>query len=400
MKDSKYLAAAADAETRQAITLGKGWPSSLKVKVGDVEKELPVTYLDKDVIETGDYIHPQTGQKFSVSGDRLDRWVKTFDAMRSAGIEIPAPTDHSSHARDNLGFIVAAKRVGNRLRLTHQVIGEDAVAVAMRNRASIRLEPDYVDEKGKRWGEAIVHSAFTPVPVVSGMGSFQPFAASRDPEAAPVYQLARELGDQVMLTEEHKSKIRALAVKAGKTQDQANALTDEQSIAFLLESAGTAETKVTEASTALSRVELERDELKRNLEAKTIELSRSTPRQIDTDVLRDRADTFSDKIDLLAERGKITPAQQTKAKGLLKDAAGAPSALMLSRNGDDAYPIQKVLDVLVEGNPAPATGTKTGIQLSREVPGDVKKDASYEEGLKQSKEWADQRVKELDAAKA
>lgn len=374
MKDSKYLAAAADAETRQAITLGQGWPTSLKVKVGDAEKDLPVTYLDKDVIEVGEYIHPQTGQRFNVTGDRIDRWVKTFDAMRGAGIEIPAPTDHSTSARNNLGFIVAARRVGSRLRLTHQVIGEDAVATAMRNRASIRLEPDYVDEKGKRWGEAIVHSAFTPVPVISGMGGFEPFNASRSTDGTLIYQLARDFtGDDVMLNDDQKAKIRALAVKAGKTQDQANALTDEQSIAFLLDSAGTADTKVTEAATALSRVENERDELKRNLEAKTIELSRATPRQIDPDVLRDRADTFSEKIDLLAERGKITPAQQTKAKALLKDAAGAPSALMLSRNGDDAYPIQKVLDVLVEGNPAPPVGSRTGVQsleLHRHTPDD------------------------------
>jgi hypothetical protein len=38
---------------------------------------------------------------------------------------------------------------------------------------SLGIDPDFVDGKGNRYGEAIVHSAVTPLPVVPGQGEFE-----------------------------------------------------------------------------------------------------------------------------------------------------------------------------------------------------------------------------------
>jgi hypothetical protein len=154
-------------------------PTHRKIRIGGVRKRLPVSYFWKDVINTGRFVHPVTGEKFEVTQERIDGWIKKYDRMRKAGIEIPTPVDHSDKASDNRGFVVGARRKGDKLQLLHQVIGEDAVKLAVRNRCSVFIEPDFKDEHGRNWGEVIAHSAFTPKPVISGQGEFVPFAASR-----------------------------------------------------------------------------------------------------------------------------------------------------------------------------------------------------------------------------
>jgi hypothetical protein len=195
MSNPLYLSAADLGESRLALTLGQGYPTSIKAKVGNEEKEFPVSYWRKDAIACGKYKHPTTGQTLDVDAKRIDAWVEKFNAMRAANREIPAPATHSDDPRDNLGYVIGAARNGDKLQLTLQVIGEDGAAVAARNSCSICIDPDYKDETGKSWGEAIVHSAFTPKPVISGMGSFVPFAASRtgEPEV-PIYYLAANCG--------------------------------------------------------------------------------------------------------------------------------------------------------------------------------------------------------------
>jgi hypothetical protein len=171
-------------------------PTHKTVKVGGKRKQFPVAYFWKDVIGVGKFRHPITGQTFEVDEKRIDGWVRKYEKMREQGIEIPTPVDHSDNAEDNRGFVVGARRVGDKLQLLHQVIGEDGARLACRNRCSVYIDPEFMDEHGKNWGEAIAHSAFTPKPVISGQGEFVPFAASRatgsgKTRKVPVFYLSR-----------------------------------------------------------------------------------------------------------------------------------------------------------------------------------------------------------------
>lgn len=171
-------------------------PTHRTVKVGGRRTRQPVAYFWKDVIGAGSFIHPVTGQRFRVTPGRIDAWVRRYQRMRRAGIEVPTPVDHSDRAEDNRGFVVGARRVGDRLQLLHQVVGHDGVKLAMRNRCSVYIDPNFVDERGREWGEVIAHSAYTPKPVISGQGEFVPFAASRAAGAGrsrkvPVFYLPR-----------------------------------------------------------------------------------------------------------------------------------------------------------------------------------------------------------------
>lgn len=348
-----------------------GLPSSVTVKIGDELKQVPVAYFAKDVIAAGAYRHPSTGESFTVTPARIDKWVHTFNAMRAAGFEVPTPTDHAAGlpeprsatlvlSRDNLGFVVKAERVGDRLRLIHQVIGEDAVQVALRNRASIYVHPNFVDEKGRAWGEAIVHSSYTPIPVIGGMGSFVPFAASREQPPAPVFVLSRE--GTMPMTPEQKKKVVAMLVASGKSQAEAEAMSDSDLLDFLIsqltDEVGELSREKKKAAGLATEVATLKSE-KAALEGRVGELSRAAVPP-DAEVLGQRLDATIERIDILTERQRITPAQATRLKSMCKTADGKPSPLMLSRAaGAEASAMQLFLGVFNETATPPVPGSQT-----------------------------------------
>lgn len=374
MSKPYYLSAAealSDALT-PALTLGQGYPTSRKVKVGDAEKEFPVAYFWKDVIPAGEFEDNKTGRRLSVPGKRLDGWVEKFHAMRAAGIEIPAPKDHSAKADDNLGFVLDAKRNGDRLSLLYQVIGEDGALVALRNRASVCIDPDYVDETGKHWGDAIIHSAFTPTPVITGMGEFVPFAASRDRQAeTPIYYLSAEQGDPPM---DLKALREALGAAADVPDEKLPDLAAQRLTALR-----------TESTTALSRATAAEAKVS-ELDAKVVTLSR-TPAAPDPEALRDRADLTVGRIDLAVSRGDLPPFIATKLKEKV-NAGGKPNAFMLSRADDlGDRPVDFVLALFDGAKLNPPAGSKSGTQLlSREIPGqsETDADAQFKAGQEQA----------------
>jgi hypothetical protein len=352
MSNPYYLHAQTLGDLKPALTLGQGYPTSRKVKIGDVEKDIPVAYFWKDAIAVGEYVHPKTRQKLSVDAKRLDGLVEKFNAMRAAGIEVPAPMDHSARAADNLGFVVDARRNGDRLSLLHQVIGEDAALTALRNRCSLCIDPDFVDERGHRWGDAIVHSAFTPNPVITGMGEFVPFAASRDRQTeTPIFYLSADERKFDMDFTQLREALGATAdVPDDKLLDKVRELTTEKATA--LSRATAAETKAAE------------------LEGRVVSLSRA-PAAPDPEVLRDRRELSVGRIDLAVERGDMPPFIADKLKAKVGDAA-KPSAFMLSRQDDlGDRPVDFVLALFDGAKLAPKAGADTGVQtLSRAVPGE------------------------------
>lgn len=146
----------------------------------------PVQRFVKAVIRTGVYIHPTQGWKLEVTPERIDGWVAAFGKMRANGVRVEVPVDHSFKADDNRGFVVDAYREGDRLMMVHELIGQDAIALAGRADVSVWIEPNFKDGKGVQYGEAIIHSSLVQKPVVPGLGAFVPMAASMG--FVPVYQ--------------------------------------------------------------------------------------------------------------------------------------------------------------------------------------------------------------------
>jgi hypothetical protein len=157
----------------------------------DLPKEVngqPAAYFWADGIRVGRYVHPAGRFELHVDEKRLDGWAENFRRMKAAGVDVPVPVDHSTRARDNLGYIVDVKRDGDTLKLLHQLIGEDAIQLAARNKVSLGIDPAFVDGTGTAFGDCIVHSSLTPVPVVPGQEGLIPLAVS--PKPALVFHLA------------------------------------------------------------------------------------------------------------------------------------------------------------------------------------------------------------------
>jgi len=159
---------------------------------GNLPKDVagqPAAYLWKDVLIVGDYIHPI--QKFHLDIDKpeIAQLARKGNEMRVAGIPLPINCDHSNSARDVVGYIVQFRAEGARLLALCQFIGADAPLLAARNYVSVGIDPDFVDGKGKHWGQAIAHLALTPVPVVPDQEQFIK-AASRLTAAGDVLLLS------------------------------------------------------------------------------------------------------------------------------------------------------------------------------------------------------------------
>lgn len=159
------------------------WPAALAGRSTATAKGENIHEFWKTVL----YDHPQfvketpkKRQVFSITKDDIRGFAKQVKEWAKLGREISTPVDHSQSARDNLGSVVDAKvdeRNGKLyLSLLHRVIGDDAKKIAQRNWASVYIDPKYIDEFGKDWGKAIIHSSFVQAPVISGLGPFVPAA--------------------------------------------------------------------------------------------------------------------------------------------------------------------------------------------------------------------------------
>jgi hypothetical protein len=105
--------------------------------------------------------------------------------------------DHAATASSTLGWIVDVKRDGDQLLELHQFLGESARDIGLRNKVSLGIDPHFVDGKGNQYGEAIVHSAVTPVPVVPDQGEFERVYLSLREEPK---KLAAEAASPVVVT--------------------------------------------------------------------------------------------------------------------------------------------------------------------------------------------------------
>jgi hypothetical protein len=336
----------------------------------------PVAYYWADAIRTGRYLHPATGQILDVDAHRLSRWLSNIRGMRAAGIDIPIPLDHSDRARDNMGYVLDARTQGPALQLLHQLVGADAIRMAARNKVSLGIDTDYRDGRGKAWGEAVIHSALTPVPVVPGQAGF--VAASRGPAnkavAPPMFLLAASNTRSATMDAITPQDLIGIAALVGgeelTAQDALPALWNwakDVSQRFCLSRTAS------EVDADLAAARQRSDAAERQLadaQAKVIELSRHSDEDMPQALALNYADLYSSKADHLVAAGHITPACRAKLVELIKP-AGHPNLALLSRSpGSDARLIDAMFAALAE-NRAVEKGSRTGVQtLSRQSPSD------------------------------
>jgi hypothetical protein len=301
---------------------------------------VPAFYYWKDAIAVGDYIHP--GRRFSlnITRDRLDGYVTNFNRMQTNGVAVPILMDHTPTASSALGWIVSVKREGDRLLELHQFLGESARDIGLRNKVSLGIDPHFVDGKGNSYGEAIVHSAVTPVPVVPSQGEFEPVDLSDDHQG--VITLSLDTGSD-----------RPAAAGAAFAKSEQAAAVRSSGVSPLLSDIGHGRG---------DRATDSRDNFFNNASHRSAELHLAAQALVQVAAM---------KRDLALSRGAIDPAVASELFDLLVNPTNsATNTMLLSRSAGGSPIAIAVFDALSRNHPAPL-GELTGVQvLSRTVPGD------------------------------
>lgn len=143
---------------------------------------LPASYFWRQSICDGTFTHPQMGFTVKVTPERRRQWEESFRKMRRNGVEVPIVEDHSESAAKTLGYVMDVRQRDGWFEELHQYIGDTARERALKNRVSVQIVPDFVDGHGRHYGDAITHSAITPVPVVPGQGQPVSLSAASSPD--------------------------------------------------------------------------------------------------------------------------------------------------------------------------------------------------------------------------
>ena len=320
---------------------------------------LPAFYYWKDGISVGEYVHPKKGFKLNITEDRLSKLSRNFQKMLSNGVAVPILKDHQEKADATLGYILDTKVEDGTLWELHQFLGEDARDIGLRNFVSLGIDPDFTDGRGKSYGEAIVHSAITPVPVIPGQQGFVSLSSSSSQGGErDIFELAATTdgGADMALAKEQLDRIKELL---GGSDE----VTADNAVDVLIEFASSLADKVKgmrKEPDGDEAIKTENADLKKQLSL----LSRSLP---DADSAGLIADGLTEKLDLLRDKGAISPACHKKLNlALLRDESGT---INLSAVAGGSKSIAKaVLDALSD-NRAIDLKTRTGVQtLSRTNP--------------------------------
>jgi hypothetical protein len=331
-------------------------PDSAVTPSDDLPAEVagkPASYFWKDMIHSGNYVHPGQGFSLAVDRDRLQRWADTGRELLAAGVAIPINCDHSDAARDVVGYVKEFKLDGDRLLGLCQFIGDDAALMAARNLVSVGIDPDFTDGQAREWGEAIVHLALTPVPVVPDQDQFvqMPNDEGQMPNEGE--------GTALPCTAEQFQTLCALIGEDVGAEDCVSRVIERLQSPEDSESAGRAVDMQAELAAA-------REEI--------FHLSSRMPQQLPPEAEAAIAESATEKFDAAVNRGFLSPAARDELVGLLvRGGDGKANIFALSRaanpRGGRCLALG-VADILLENEPV-SLGERTSLQaMSRQVPGE------------------------------
>jgi hypothetical protein len=312
---------------------------------GDLPAEVagqPASYFWKDMIHAGNYVHPARTFSLAVDRQRLQRWAETGQQKLAAGVAIPINCDHSDAARDVVGYVKEFKLDGDRLLGLCQFIGDDAALTAARNSVSVGIDPDFTDGQGRKWGEAVVHLALTPVPVVPDQDQFVQLPNEEEMPTLPCtpeqFATLRDLIGQDVAGEECVSRI----IQRLQTEDEA-------------------ETPDLQAELAAAREQI-------------FQLSAKLPPAMPGDVEAAMTESTTAKFDAAVARGSLSPSARDRLVAtLVRGGDGKANVIALSRSanpGGERCLAMAVAEILLDNEPIPL-GEATGLQaMGRQIPGE------------------------------
>lgn len=166
----------------------------------------------KTVVTPGDFVHPNTGQRFSITGADLDTFEASFAEMSAYG-DLPAILSKHDEmdGRAGMGVIKGVRRHGDKLQMLHQFADEESLKAGMRANVSPRIRKNYQMSNGRVLPWAIPHVAVTTRPVLPLPNDWEILAARGGDSEAPVFTYAAPTPKgKLMLTPEQLERAKKL----------------------------------------------------------------------------------------------------------------------------------------------------------------------------------------------
>jgi hypothetical protein len=345
-------------------------PDSAVTSAGDLPTEVagqPASYFWKDMIHAGNYVHPTKGFSLAVDRKRLQRWAETGQQMLAAGVAIPINCDHSDAARDVVGYVKEFKLDGDRLLGLCQFIGDDAALVAARNSVSVGIDPDFTDGQARKWGEAVVHLALTPVPVVPDQDQFVQMPNEGEMPNAEGQMPNEEDVPTLPCTPEQFATLRDLIGQDVAAEECVSRIIQRLQQPALKEP----------PPLPSPGVPGEGERLKAELAAareQIVQMSAKLPPAMPGEVEAAMTESTMAKFDAAVARGSLSPAARDRLVAtLVRGGDGKANVIALSRSanpGGDRCLAMAVAEILLDNEPI-KIGETTGLQaMPRQIPGE------------------------------
>lgn len=191
----------------------------------------------KALTRVGKWVHPQDATRsFVVTADRVQNWLKNFEAGRPDLVTVPIGHKGYDDALKNTGYLRKASFDGHTVWGDIEFTREDARSLARSGSipaASIAIAEHWIDsETGEDHGEAIIHVALTQRPHIQALGGFQ--------------AIQHEMGDPTCLQRAEGSHSEQFALDAGATVahiENLIAMLEEQGVQLEVTADGTNDTE-------------------------------------------------------------------------------------------------------------------------------------------------------------
>jgi hypothetical protein len=164
--------------------------------------------FEKHILNTGDLLHPKTGQKIRID----DAFVATMQANFAKGycdiVQVPLANDRNEHVENpgaNIGEVVGIRQRGTKVYALIDARDDDAAKKLGKTYlgASAFLSTNYTDSAtNAKVGPTLLHVAVTNRPYVTGLDDYQEVLAASADSDGEVVVLTVAPEDTVPLTRE------------------------------------------------------------------------------------------------------------------------------------------------------------------------------------------------------
>jgi len=323
----------------------------------------------KKLIEVGEWADPRDPKKkLKITAARMKSWV---DKFKQNYAKVFVPNRHSLDPKDNTGWLKDLEVKGKALFGTLSLSDDTAKNIkdSKIEDVSVGIHPDFVDGKGKKWGEVLEHVALTLIPHIKEQGE------GEDGAFVPLEIAGREVicmerveeeKDETVLKDftslkEELVKLESNLVKAIKEGGEKIMAEKEKEVQK--------EEKVEEKKEEYSVTELERQKIKDAQEKVTM---------LETEVnsLRDyrerkEVEEIDSKLQVLLESAKITPAIKDRLRGVVL----ASRATKIELEGKQQPMAEEILSILAELPAQVDTNEYSKTELERPASGTVDAEA-------------------------